>query len=164
MIGETRPTLGRIRETFFAWLTPYLADATILDLFAGSGALGLEALSRGAAHAIFVDHKMQALQNIQKCLDSWGETKGKILRGDFPHHMPCFPVQNFDIICLDPPYHHDWVTQSMEWLVTHQLLHARSCVICEWHANDPAPNWPDHWKPTRKKKAGNVHYALVQKI
>ena len=161
---NARPTLGRVRETFFAWLAPYIVDATVLDLFAGSGALGLEALSRGAKTAVFVDKDPQALSNIQTCLDKWGEKNGKVYQGSFPNHMPCFSYSKFDIICLDPPYHHDWVTQSMHWLIAHHLLSDHSCVICEWHTKEPGPVLPEDWYFFRKKKAGNVHYALVKHI
>src|SRR6201985_57242 len=79
---EIRPTPDRVRETLFNWLTPRVVGARCLDLFAGSGALGLESLSRGAAHVTFVERDSAAVRDLRARLTEWGATGAKVEQGD----------------------------------------------------------------------------------
>ena len=103
--GErVRPTLDRVREALFSMLMDRLERAAFLDLFAGSGANGIEALSRGALRAVFVDNHPESLDCIRKNLATTGlEHQGQCLRGSLPHDLARLPGP-FDIIFADPPY------------------------------------------------------------
>jgi len=106
--GQTlRPTADRAKEALFSIIASYLPDATVLDLFAGTGALGLEALSRGAGEAIFVDHGREALaliaRNIQLC--GFAPPQTRLIRHDLRRGLPEEIIgRHFDLIFLDPPY------------------------------------------------------------
>lgn len=107
---ETRPTSGRMRQTLFNICQTIIADATFLDLFAGSGAMGLEAISRGAAHSTFVDHSQDAIQCIKENIEIMGiKDKTTVIAAEI---MPAIEKlektgKQFDIIFADPPYEHE---------------------------------------------------------
>jgi len=98
-----RPTAERIRESVFNWLTPHLAGARCLDLCAGTGALGLEALSRGAAEALFVETSPLAARTLQKNIASLQTTKATVRRADAAKFLRQPGARQFDIVFLDPP-------------------------------------------------------------
>ena len=100
-----RPTPDRVRETLFNWLQRDIQGARCLDLFAGSGALGLEALSRGAAEVVFVERQRTAAEQIRRHLDLLGETsRGTVRRQDALRLLQDAPEQRFDIVFVDPPF------------------------------------------------------------
>ena len=104
--GDIRPTPDRVRETLFNWLTPGIAGARCLDLFAGSGALGLEALSRGAARVQFVEKSAGAARHLQQTLALWGGAQAaaaQIHVGDADAFLAAAP-EAFDVVFLDPPF------------------------------------------------------------
>ena len=101
---DTRPTTDRVREAWMSALQPYLADARVLDLFAGSGALGLEALSRGAAAATFVERAGGALQVLRGNIERLGATDAEVVRGDAIRYVAKLEAGAFDIAVADPPY------------------------------------------------------------
>ncbi len=155
-----RPTGDRIRETLFNWLATRIAGARCADLFAGSGALGLEALSRGAAHCDFVDCSSPALAQVSdhlKLLDAYG--KGA-----------CHPVSAlqflqvasapYDIVFVDPPFKLDLVESMCAALSQKQLLRENALVYVEMGATQPPPNIPSEWSLHREKHAGRVTYRL----
>jgi 16S rRNA (guanine966-N2)-methyltransferase len=119
----TRPTLGRVRESLFMILQNRLAGARVLDLFAGCGALGLEALSRGAASAVFVENDRSALGALRANLDrtGWGDRASIAARDVFTFLKPAAPPENrpFDLILLDPPYHADLAARALALLGAH---------------------------------------------
>ncbi|HEX8433102.1 MAG TPA: 16S rRNA (guanine(966)-N(2))-methyltransferase RsmD [Longimicrobium sp.] len=102
---ETRPTTDRVREAWMSAVEPYLEGARVLDLFAGSGALGLEALSRGAEHATFVEHAAPALQSLRANLQALGATeRSEVVRIDAVRYATELPAGAFDLAFADPPY------------------------------------------------------------
>ena len=103
--AATRPTADRVREAWMSILTPYLENAVVLDLFAGSGALGLEALSRGAASAVFVERGPAALELIRKNIDLLGVAdRARLVKGDALRFVADLGVGAYDIAFADPPY------------------------------------------------------------
>lgn len=155
-----RPTGDRIRETLFNWLAPYLSGARCADLFAGSGALGLEALSRGAGHCDFVDRSTEALALVKTHL----KTFDALGRGSF--HPVCArqfllrAVAPYDIVFIDPPFGQELVEPVCATLVRRQLLGATALVYIETGATEPAPRLPQGWNLHREKVAGSVTYRL----
>jgi 16S rRNA (guanine966-N2)-methyltransferase len=101
----TRPTTDRVREAWMSVVGPELPDATVLDLFAGSGALGIEALSRGAAHAVFVEQSAPAIRALRTNLDALGAgDRARIVRSDAIRFVDALEPLAFDVAFADPPY------------------------------------------------------------
>lgn len=129
-IKGTRPTMDRVKESMFALIQNYIKDSVVLDLFAGSGNLGLEALSNGANICYFVDNNKIAIDTINKNLV--GINNKVILKKD------CFEALNelknikFDIILLDPPYHENLLNKVLTKIVEYDLLNENGIVVCEY--------------------------------
>jgi 16S rRNA (guanine966-N2)-methyltransferase len=109
---DTRPTSDRVREAWMSMLQPELPDSHVLDLFAGSGALGLEALSRGAARATFVERAPAALRVLQLNIDKLGaQDQATIVRGDAIRFLETLAPLAYDLALADPPYGHELAAQ-----------------------------------------------------
>lgn len=138
-----RPTSDRVRETLFNVLAPRIAGARFLDLFAGSGAVGIEALSRGAAHAVLVEKQPTHLRVIAANLERTGLGERAVLvRQDAVRAGVDLAARGhvFDLVFLDPPYGGDWVRRTLEAIgAVPALLAAGGSVIAEHHRRDPVP-------------------------
>lgn len=156
-----RPSTDRVRETLFNWLQPVIEGSRCLDLFAGSGALGLEALSRGAAQVTFVDQHskvINALRNNLKLLES---TAADIIQADALDFLQGNP-HPFDIVFIDPPFRQELLQPCLQLLDRGWLgLDAR--VYIETELEQGTPDLPEGWEILRSKKAGQVAYHLVTK-
>jgi 16S rRNA (guanine966-N2)-methyltransferase len=158
---EIRPTPDRVRETLFNWLQPRIADARVLDLFAGSGALGLEAMSRGAAHVTFVERERRAASAIDALLKEWHEQAATVVCAEAlawlagPRAEP-----PFDVVFLDPPYDAAVLAAAAAGLVAHGWLAPDARVYVERRARDPLPALPAGWVEQRSGRAGEVGYHL----
>lgn len=130
---DTRPTTDRIKETLFNMISEYLADSCFLDLFSGSGAIGIEALSRGAAHAVFVEQSKKAMDCIRENLKYTKlADRAEIYETDvlnalsrMEHH------KSFDYIFMDPPYNQFLEKRVLEYLSTSGLLSDDGIIIVE---------------------------------
>lgn len=128
----TLPTKNRVREAMMSMVTPYLRDASVLDLFAGSGALGIEALSRGAKRCVFVDQSKRACDVIQGNLNALRERNGTVLNLDYMGALARMK-EPFDLVFLDPPYAmKDSYQKSIDYLLEHNLLSKESAVVVEY--------------------------------
>jgi 16S rRNA (guanine966-N2)-methyltransferase len=158
---EIRPTPDRVRETLFNWLQPRIAGARVLDLFAGSGALGLEALSRGATHVTFVEQSRQAAQAIEAAAREWHETDLMVACVDAVGWLaqPSSGVL-LDIVFLDPPYDGDLLGTAAAALALSGRLAPDARVYLERRARDELPALPKGWKELRAGRAGEVGYHL----
>ena len=116
--GRVRPTADRVREAWMSIVRPHIADALVLDLFAGSGALGLEALSRGAARADFVEVSAASLHAIHENAEALGAGERAVIhRGDALRFLDGLPADAYDLAFADPPYGHGLAAQVAErWL------------------------------------------------
>jgi len=163
-INGLRPTPDRVRETLFNWLAPYIAGANCLDLFAGSGALGLEALSRGASHVIFADQSREIEIYLREQLTLLEANNASVYRYTF--HVTQNPFSEkkpFDLVFLDPPFHQGYVQKCCQWLEQENLLAADAFVYIEAESElSPLP-FPNSWQVIRTKTAGKVGYHLLQK-
>ncbi len=159
-----RPTPDRVRETLFNWLAPYVPDARCLDLFAGSGALGLEALSRGAAHVTFVEQDVQAARAIEDCLLLWDPAHHHDWRlvGADARVFLAGPAQPFDIVFLDPPFDSRLLDAACVQLERFGWLAANARIYLECPAG-AEPAVPADWTRARTKEAGQVGYHLFQR-
>ena len=131
--GETtRPTADRVKEAVFSMLQFDIEDRSVLDLFAGSGQMGLEALSRGAAEAVFIDKSKDAIKAIKENLE---KTKlldeAKVYQNDYLDYIKHNKGQKFDIIIIDPPYAHGKYQPSLKALIDADMLKPTTFIICE---------------------------------
>ena len=163
--GEIRPTSDRVRETLFNWLQGKTAGRRCLDLYAGSGALGLEALSRGAAHCVFVDRDAQAIARLGDVLREWGAESGVVqLEAVNAAQYLARAAQPFDLVFLDPPFAGDELAQSIARLDSRGWITAGALVYLEHPRSAPLPALPASWKLLRSGTAGAVGYDLYQRI
>jgi 16S rRNA (guanine966-N2)-methyltransferase len=156
---EIRPTPDRVRETLFNWLQPRIDQARVLDLFAGSGALGLEALSRGAAHVMFVEKDRRAAAAIEAVTREWGEENARVVCTGALEWLAAHGAEPpFDIVFLDPPYDSNLLEAVADALAGRLAADAR--LYLERRARDPLPALPGGWKELRAGRAGEVGYHL----
>ncbi len=157
-----RPTPDRVRETLFNWLQHSVADTRVLDLFAGSGALGLEALSRGAREAVFVEQFPAAARALQEQLVRFGGTaRGRILEMGAARFLRT-PVEPFDIAFLDPPFGANALAEYIPLLDGGGWLKPNGLVYLENERTAGVPALPGHWEVLKSKSAGEVGYHLVR--
>jgi 16S rRNA (guanine966-N2)-methyltransferase len=157
-----RPTAERIRETVFNWLTPRLAGARCLDLFAGTGALGLEALSRGAAEAVFVENSPLAVRTLQKNIAILEATEATVRGTDAVKYLQHPGAAQFDIVFLDPPFADDLHSDLCKLLDESSILATDALVYIEEDRAKPEVVLPPNWQILKTKTAGNVRYSLVK--
>lgn len=155
-IDGLRPTPDRVRETLFNWLAPIIHNAHCLDLFAGSGALGFEALSRGAAHVTFIDQSSQIITHLKKYADIFDAKKIEIIKGEVPDISI---THTFDIVFLDPPFHQNLITPVSHWLTQMNCLNENAYIYIETEI-ELNLELPTNWQMLKNKKAGQVAYYL----
>jgi 16S rRNA (guanine966-N2)-methyltransferase len=153
-----RPTPDRVRETLFNWLQPRIEQSRVLDLFAGSGALGLEALSRGAAQVTFIEKDRRAAAAIEAVAREWRESAFTLVCADATSWLTQAPEATFDIAFLDPPFDANLLAKAAAALTGKLAPDAR--VYLERRARDPLPALPAGWKELRAGRAGEVGYHL----
>ena len=161
--GAIRPTSDRVRETLFNWLQGRIVGRRCLDLYAGSGALGLEALSRGATHCVFVDRDVQALAALGTLLRDWGAATGEaqLEHTDTLRYLAREP-QLFDLVFLDPPFAGDELARSIERLEARGWLAPGGLIYVEHPRSVPVPAPPAAWRALRHGSAGAVGYDLYE--
>jgi 16S rRNA (guanine(966)-N(2))-methyltransferase RsmD len=131
---KTRPTLDRVKEPLFNIINFNLPDAVVLDLFAGSGALGLESLSRGAKKTVFCDRNFEAIQVIKKNVDKTRfNEKSIIIQNDFSQALEFLQREGykFDLIFLDPPYKTDYIYESLNLIIKNNLGCDGTLIVAE---------------------------------
>jgi 16S rRNA (guanine966-N2)-methyltransferase len=158
--AQIRPTPDRVRETLFNWLQDRVGGRHCLDLFAGSGALGLEALSRGAGSVMFVDADRSATQALRQHLQEWGAEGATVREGDAMRVL-AGPASPMDLVFLDPPFAAGLLTPvatalcANGWLAPGALVYVERAVAEPWQP-------PRDWEPLKDGSAGAVGYHLYQ--
>jgi 16S rRNA (guanine966-N2)-methyltransferase len=158
-----RPTPDRVRETLFNWLAPYVPGARVLDPFAGSGALFLEALSRGASAGLALDTNGEAVAALRGTLETLKCATGQLVMTDALRYLDNQAAQPFDLVFLDPPFHQDLLQNACHLLEERGWLAKDAWVYTESEAVPSSLGLPGNWRLHREKKAGSVHYALWQR-
>lgn len=158
-----RPTPDRVRETLFNWLQAEVPGARCLDLFAGSGALGLEALSRGAAEVTFVDRAPV----VARCLaDQLGRlhaaNRARVTGADARRYL-AGAAMPFDVVFLDPPFRSSIIGPVCADLESRGWLAGRACIYLEMDRHRGMPELPEGWAVTRERTAGDVLFALARR-
>lgn len=172
-----RPTGDRIRETLFSWLGRTIHKARCLDLFCGSGILGLEALSRGATEVTFVDNNVPVIEQLKKTLQQLPAAQRPRVLVSHPqkndisqsasayvlHQDALTPIKSdaYDIIFLDPPFGGDLLPQCMPLLKQYGYEKVGTLIYIEI-ASTEALTLPQHWQIIKQGKAGHVRYHLIE--
>lgn len=155
-----RPTSDRIRETLFNWLAPVLPGASCLDLFAGSGALGFEAASRGASHVVLVEPQPAVVQALRENLQRLDAECIEIVQSDAEAFLSGV-TGKFDVVFVDPPFDDTrLLATAVRLLGTCDCLKPDALIYLEMPKKAPPPVVPEHWSPARRKSAGQVTYQL----
>ena len=151
--SNTRPTLDRVKESIFNIIQKDVEGANTLDLFAGSGAIGIEFLSRGASKAILCDKSKEAINIIKKNVEKTHmQEKAQILNMDFEQCLDKLKEQQFDIIYIDPPYETNYISKSIEKIIEYNMLKSESLIIAE--TDD---------EKKKKKEIENIEIKIVDK-
>ena len=159
-IDGTRPTMDRIKESLFAMIQDRIKDSIILDLFAGSGSLGIEALSNGASEAYFIDNNVELINIIKQNTLNIKE-KAVIIRSDYNSALEMFKNSNikFNIIFLDPPYKLNLINDCLNKIIEYSLLSSRGIIVCEYE-NEQVKN--DTLKLIKSKKYGSKNVSIYE--
>jgi 16S rRNA (guanine966-N2)-methyltransferase len=158
-LAAIRPSPDRVRETLFNWLQQPIVGAHCLDLFAGSGALGLEALSRGAAHVTFVDREPQIGRHLSQTLERLGSRDATVVVEDALRFLSR-PPRPIDIVFLDPPFDSGVLEQAGSRL--QGWLTPGAYIYVECPAERSLATLPVQWRVQRTKRAGQVGYHLLR--
>ena len=158
-----RPTTDRVKETLFNWLMMDVANARCLDCFAGSGSLGIEALSRQAQAVVFLEKFATAAQQLKKNLASLKTDKGTVINTDTLAYLAQKNNDKpFDIIFIDPPFHHQFVPQILPLLQQNNWLAENALIYIETEKNHPPLLLAENWQVIKEKSAGMVTSRLIQ--
>ncbi|WP_296645186.1 16S rRNA (guanine(966)-N(2))-methyltransferase RsmD [Romboutsia sp. 13368] len=156
---DVRPTTDRVKESLFNIINPYIIDSNVLDLFAGTGSLGIECLSRGALSATFVDVSKDSINivksNVKK---SRFENESTILNIDFKSAIDRLKMQNekFDIIFMDPPYYKNMFIDALSNIDNSNLLSEDGIIVVEHDTKDKFIDKIGRLEKTKEKKYGNT--------
>jgi 16S rRNA (guanine966-N2)-methyltransferase len=158
-----RPTPDRVRETVFNWLQGIIPGTQCLDLFAGSGALGFEALSRGANSVILVDQDIRVVQQLQANVETLKATGAQIVWADALEYLNDWRGTQFDIVFLDPPFRDDAITACSLRLEASHALRSPAWIYMESARQNEPPRIPDNWQIIHCKHTGQVSYYLARR-
>ncbi|KZY29149.1 hypothetical protein A3749_01850 [Oleiphilus sp. HI0078] len=162
-----RPTTDRVKETVFNWLMPYLPGARVLDLFAGSGSLGLEALSRGAGELCSIEKSSQAASSLKEnyALLGGAAERAVVECLDALTWLQASPKQQgaFDILFLDPPFRKGLLTETLALIEESEILAKGAVIYLEQEKEGVLPAIPKDWQLMKEKVAGQVSYQLYQR-
>ncbi len=162
-VQDLRPTGDRIRETLFNWLGADLPGARCLDLFAGSGALGIEALSRGASAVYFIDSSPQVTKQLSNNLNTLGHKQSQVVQANSLEWLTKAQSQCFDLIFVDPPFSLNLTGECLHLLSESNLLKDPALVYFEMARDQTALQLPaNNWQIYRHKETGQVQYGLIK--
>ena len=164
-IKGTRPTQDRVKESLFAMIQNDLYDSTVLDLFAGSGNLGIEALSNGASLSYFVDNNIKCIEVLKQNLKGIDANTAIILNLDYQKALNYFKEHqiSFDIIFLDPPYHLDCLDYILEKIIEYNLLNDEGIIVCEYEFDYFKENYVG-FVLEKERKYGYKNIRIYRKV
>ena len=164
-LSGLRPTPNRVRETLFNWLAPRIHHTNCLDLFAGSGILGFEALSRGAKSVSFVEQSPLLISYLNQQINALAiREQACVYRRMFPFNSKTIvnsEPAKFDIIFADPPFNKNLIPQVCDWLIKENLISAQSLLYLEMEATIKKIQLAENWQIMHWKTAGQVTYTLI---
>ena len=159
---ETRPTTGKVKEALFSVIQFDIEGPRVLDLFAGTGQLGIEALSRGAECAVFVERRRDALQVIRENLEACGMTdKARVVNGDAMSYLKS--GEKFDLIFLDPPYASGLLEQALEEIVRFDICRRHGIIVAESAADKTLPPLAGPYALYREYRYGKIKLTVYHR-
>lgn len=158
-IDGTRPTMDRVKESLFGIIQNYIKDSTVLDLFAGSGSLGIEALSNGAGSCYFFDNNMELVNIIKK--NTVGINGVHIMKSDYKNSLELLKNSNikFDLIFLDPPYKLNLINDCLNKIYEYNLLNDNGIIVCEYETENIVTN---DFELIKEKKYGSKNIKIYK--
>ncbi|TCO78992.1 16S rRNA (guanine(966)-N(2))-methyltransferase RsmD [Marinisporobacter balticus] len=160
---ETRPTTDRVKESIFSMINPYIIDSIILDLFAGTGGLGIEALSRGAQKVYFIDSNKNSIEVIKENVKQAGfEQESIILFREVQKAIKeCSLSENkVDVIFMDPPYLKGFIVPCIHAINTEEILNEEGIIVVEHDLKDLLPDQIGRFIKVKEKKYGNTRITI----
>lgn len=164
-IDGTRPTMDRVKESLFSMIQNNIKGSTVLDLFSGSGNLGLESLSEGASEAYLVDKNIKACKIMRENITKINIKNANILNMDYARALTYFKDNNitFDVIFLDPPYNTDLIDKSINLITSYNLLKEQGLIICESNALDKII-YSNNYIKIKEKRYGDKWVVILTKV
>ena len=162
-LDGTRPTMERVKESLFAIIQNHLDNAIVLDLFSGSGNLGIEALSEGASYAYLVDFNKKAAITIKNNLNNIGIKEAEVINLDYKKALNYLKDKRMDLIFLDPPYKTDYIEQSIKLIDEYNMLNEDGLIICENDSLDKIV-YPENYEVVKDRKYGDKWVVILKKI
>ena len=164
-IDGTRPTMDRVKESLFAIIQNNIKNSIVLDLFSGSGNLGIEALSNGASYAYLVDKNYKACNIINNNIKNIGIDNCEVINKDYSDALKYLNDKNikFDLIFLDPPYKTDFIEKSINLIDKYNLLKDDGLIIAENDSIDRIV-YPDNYSSIKDKKYGDKYIVILKKL
>ena len=159
-IDGTRPTMDRVKESLFAMIQDYIDDSIVLDLFSGSGNLGIEALSNGAKEAYLIDKNKTAIFTINENIKNLSIDNAIVIKSDYEQLLNNCNIK-FDLIFLDPPYKTNYLEKSINLINENNLLNEKGLIICESDSLDKII-YPDCFIVYKEKKYGDKYIVILK--
>jgi 16S rRNA (guanine966-N2)-methyltransferase len=163
-IEGLRPSGDRCRETLFNWLQPFLRNARCVDLFAGTGVLGLEAVSRGAAHAVLVEKSRVAATMLRQSVEMLGAAQVSVVASDGLAWLAHQPASSIDMVFVDPPFALCMAEKVFAGLMQSESLRPGGLVYLESAAPEAAPLTGPGWELVKEKRLGEVRMQLFRRL
>lgn len=163
-VSGLRPTLDRLRETLFNWLMFEIEGKRCLDVFAGSGALGIEALSRRARTVTLIEKNPQAMQAIKQFLFQVHDTRAKLIEADALRILSKPADEAFDVVFLDPPFHQGLLGRTIALLEKNQYLADNAWIYVECEPSLTIENFPAHWHTHREISSSGKKLFLIKRL
>ena len=161
--NDTRPTSDMVKQAVFNIIQFELGGRNVLDLFAGTGQLGIEALSRGASSAVFVDNALPALEVVRENVRKTGfSAVSKIVKSDYKAFLGSAPKKSFDLVFLDPPYREKFVPRILNFIETFDILSDCGIIICETAVSERMPSEVGRIRLTRQYKYGGTALSVYR--
>ena len=164
-IEGTRPTMDRVKESLFAMIQNHIPNSTVLDLFSGSGNLGIESLSQGASFAYLVEKEKKAIDAMKKNIEKLSIKNCQVIWNDYKKALDILKENNIqvDIIFLDPPYQTDLIEKSIQFIEENHILKENGIIVCESDQLDKII-YNNHYQKSKEKKYGDKHIVIIKKI
>lgn len=161
-IEGTRPTMDRVKESLFATIQNYIKESVVLDLFSGSGNLGIEALSEGASYAYLVDKNIKCIKTINKNINNMGIENVKVLNMDYKLALKQIN-KKLNLIFLDPPYKTSLIEESLKLIDEYDLLSDDGLIVCESDDVDKII-YSNKYTAIKEKRYGDKYIVLLKKV
>lgn len=160
-LSSTKPTLDRVKEAIFSCIQFDIINSTVLDLFSGTGALGIEAVSRGAKNVLFVDKNKEAIKLIKSNLIGI-DGEFKVIQSDYEDFLKTNIDKKFDLVLLDPPFNSDFGENAIEFLIANDMIEKNGVIVFERSEEKKFDKTYDSYS-IQNKKYGSVGVTIIRK-